>query len=416
MRKFNQYLLPSCLVMPMILHWILPAGIETKLYRHLFGITFFIPDFLYTLYLFLYNPKKQENYQYLNPKRRKILLGFAFIIIELTLLITTLKGITYSFDLLINNLSFIWLSLLFLLFPLSPNQIQLTKPFFVTALCILIAEVIIYSLGIMTYKTAAGAALKGQDYDGIMRISTTIGAATGTAVIIGLLGAVVLCTYQWSSKSKIIWIIAISIGVYFTMTRGTSLIWTLFIIYYFYINFLKGVNKTTKLRYISIGIILVLLFYSAGGMDPILNRVDHMEKSGDAGSGRESKWIKSMKMIEESAPWGYGLGQVQPEKAIEMQYKTPHHFAPHNVYTLISIELGYWGIIIFILFIFFIMSGTYYKSSLAVYLWLLWLINSNTESFILESESMALIMFAVMTITRFIYNKHEYYKNPMLSI
>ncbi|MCM1140952.1 MAG: O-antigen ligase family protein [Muribaculum sp.] len=407
MRKLKNYFLPGCLVMPMILHWLLPSGIETKLYIQLFGITLFIPDFLYIIYLILYNSNSNRNHPYLDSNRKKILAGFVFVIIVPITLILILKGVTYTFDLLTNNLSFIWLAVLFLCFPLSKKQIEFTRPFLSIALGILIIEVLIFSLGIMTYTTATGSSLKGQDYDGIMRISTTIGAATGTAVVIGLLGAVVLCTYRWSSRAKILWMITISLGVYFTMSRGTSLVWTIFIAYYFYINYLKKNRRSQKIKYLFGFLIIVSIFYLSGGMNPILNRVEHMQHSGDASAGRNSKWDKSMRMIADSAPWGYGLGQVMPEKAIEMQYTTPHHFAPHNVYTLVSIELGYFGIVIFILFIIFLMSGTYYKSSLAIYLWFVWLINSNTESFVLESESMALIMFAIMTITRFSHSQNQ---------
>lgn len=402
--KLQKYIIPGCLVLPMISRWILPSGIEDRLYLSILGISIFIPDLLYVFYIsdHLLSNRPQRH---ISINRQRFLIVFSIVTLCYVYLQLAFKGIYYVNDLIINNLSFVWLSLLFLLFPMSKKQLLLTKPFMTIALLLICVEVIIFSLGLMVYTTAAGNDLQGQDYGGILRISTTIGAATGTALILGLLSAVVLTVYNWRGRVRLMLMTISTVGIFFTMSRGTSLVWSIFLCYYFYTNYIKYSSTKLKRKYTLIAVCCIGLFYLVGGFNPILNRVEHMQDSVDATAGRDSKMDKSLRMVEMSAPWGYGLGQVFPEKAIERTYKPPYLFAPHNGYALMAIELGYVGIVLFIIFVVFMMTGINYKNSLGFYIWLVWLINNNTESILLDSEAMALLMFGIMSITKYINPK-----------
>lgn len=407
MGKYKKYFIPTIFVLPMILHWILPWGTELKFYASIGGITFFTPDILYVFYLVWYNTTSHSHRRIPMHRRAYLVLLSAVIVIYAWIVLVT-KDVGYIPDLIINNLSFVWLSLIFLLAPLSRQQIMLTKPIMVAALVILVAEVLLFSLGILHYTSASGNTLRGHDFGGAMRISTTVAAATGTAVVIGLLGAIVCTIYDFTKRDRIAVMLLTSLGVYFTMSRGTSLLWTIYMIYFFYRQFFKHVSAVRKMRALLGAVAVVSIFYLAGGFNPIINRYEHMKNSRDASAGRDEKFSTSMSMINKSMPFGYGLGQVMPEKAIESNHDTPHHFAPHNVYTLIAIELGVVGLALFVLFLLLLMSGISYKAPLSVYIVLAMLINFNTESFVLDSECMALLLFAIMSVTKYVYSPKLY--------
>ncbi|MCM1139814.1 MAG: O-antigen ligase family protein [Muribaculum sp.] len=400
MPHISKYIIPSCLILPMILHWILPWGIESRLYVKIANISLFVPDFLYVYYL--YGQYLRDDFPVLPSARKNCILTIIFFILIYVLVCGVLKNIGYIDALMVNNLSFFWLVIVFIFNPLDKEQIQLTKPLMLFALVFLVLEVLLYSLGILHYTTAAHTALQGQDYGGVMRISTTVGAATGTAVIIGLLGAICLTAYRWATmRQQIIIIILTSFGVFFTMSRGTSLCWASFVLYFFYTNYFRNYTFSKRVKSILILAAGLAAFYYVGGFNPILNRYEHMKASEDATAGRGSKFEKSMRMIDESAPWGYGIGQVMPEKSIEKDFRTPHHFAPHNAYTLVWIELGWPGLVMFLLLIIALFSASDYRKPLFVYLILYFAINANTESVILDSEFAALSMFAFMTIIKY---------------
>lgn len=398
----KKYLIPAFCVLPMIFHWILPSGIEDSLFLNIMGVRFFAPDLLYFVYVLYFNTAQYKVRKILPSKYKLRLLLLCICILAYSFVCLAFGSVNAGMiTLMVNNMSFVWFSLLFLLAPLSDRQIQLTKPFMVTSLAILISEVVLFSLGLMTYRTAMGNQLKGQDFDGFMRISTTIGAATGTAVVIGLLGALCLTVYKWNKIEKIILLLATTAGVYITMSRGSSIAWTLFVVYFVYKEYLYHVSFSKKFKLaIVISLVITALFY-VGVFRPILARFEHMEQSSDFSAGRDDKMDISIRMIKESFPFGYGLGQVFPEKAIALDYKAPNKFAPHNMYTLIGIELGIPGLLMYLLLIILLLRGINYKNPLSIYLWLVFLVNANTESILLDSEFAALILFAIMSITKF---------------
>lgn len=403
----GKYFIPGICVLPMICHWLLPSGIEDfKCYLDIFGVKFFVFDFLYIIYIIYYNTKSSGK-TCLSYGRKTRVVILCITIILYTILCLTFESVPNFMALIINNMSFVWFTLLFILAPLSKRQILLTKPFFVTALIILVCEVFIFSLGLMQYRSAVGTDLSGQDFDGFMRISTTIGGATGSAVIIGLLGAFCISIYEWNKLEQIALIVLTSIGVFFTMSRGTSLVWIIYVIYFVYSTYLKHTRFSTKIKALLGATILLTGLYYVGIFRPIENRFEHMEQSSDFSAGRDDKLAISLKMIDESAPFGYGLGQVFPNKAVALNFNEPHHFAPHNMYMLIAIELGWSGLFLYILLIFCLMSQINYKNPLAVYLCLLFIINANTESVLTDSEYSALIIFAIMAITKFSVSKSK---------
>lgn len=390
----RDFLLGAFIVIPMISHWILPWGGELNLYLDIFGIAFYLPDCLYFVYLIEKN-RQAKQFNIISHSSSAILILLLSVMVCYCSIILALKNIPYAFNVIINNLSIVWLSFVYLIYPLTPRQLQSTRPLMVGALLILVGEVILYGTGILYYNVGS-VHLQGQDYGGVMRISTTVAAATGTALIIGLLGASCLCLYDWTATKKIILICITSLGVFLTMSRGTSLVWGIFILFYcykFFFSNYRGIKKFRSLLGLSI---VVFVFYWAGGFNPLIARTEQMEESSDFTAGRNSKFDKSMKMIESSEPWGYGLAQVLPEKAVEKDFRAPYHFAPHNMYTLIAIELGYPGILLFILLIIFYISIISFKQPLSYYIILLLLINANTESVILDSEYASLLLFAIM--------------------
>ena len=397
MSSVRNYIIPNLLTIPMALHWILPWGMEQQLYAG----SFFMPDLLIFYYIFkrLTRPNNRHS---IGQHRKVALFIVCTAIILYVAILSVLKNINYTFPILIGNLSFVWYTVIYMFFPLNSEQIKYTKPVFIASLLILIGEVILYSSGILVYKTGAGNTLTGQDYNGFMRISTTVGAATGTALCIAIIGAITITLFSWKQWQRWTLIVMSALGIFFTMSRGASLIWVLFVIWLFYRDYYKKAKLSVKIKSLIAFVIFTIVFYSAGAMDPLLDRNSQLLHSSSYTAGRSDKAVYSQRMIEIYAPWGSGPAQILPEKAIEKDYDPPHHFAPHNVYFLIMIELGYPGIILFIALFLLLFSGLDYRRNLSWFLLLVFSIGFNTESVVLDAEFASLILFGVMASSRYI--------------
>lgn len=299
----KKYFMPSLVVIPMMLHWILPWSRELDLYIDLCGVSFFTPDFLYFLYFFL--KERPSNMTAIITRRQACILVLILIsILCYSMVQLALKGIDYAATIIVNNLSFVWLTIIYLLRPLTPKELARTRPLMLFALLFLVGEVLLYGFGVLHYTSATNDELLGQDYGGIMRISTTVGAATGTAVVIGLLGAINLTIYKLSMCSRIVLIVVSTIGVFFTMSRGSSLVWAIFLLIYFYMHFFKHYRFAKKVKSTIVLLVCLAAFNSLGGFTPILSRIEHMNSSDDVYASRDSKFEISKKMISESEPWG----------------------------------------------------------------------------------------------------------------
>jgi len=393
---FIKKIYPNLLLIPMMTHWILPASIEHNLYVNLAEIKFYLFNICYLLYIFLYSASSHNLSRYYLRFRNRI-VGCCILIFCFALLHCTLSSIPYSFAAIFNNLNYCYLAILFLAFPLSEDKVKYTKWPVLLSLIIITGEVILYGLGILTYQgiNDEDTAALGGTFGRIMRISTTVGAATGTGIIIMFLGGLALTLYSMTSFQKWCVLIISSFGVFFTVSRGASLSWTLLIMYYIYTRYLRHRRLGFKLRsLIGITCIGIGLFY-AGLFNPLIERYS-LKSDVDVSSGRDIRVETAINYYYNSGYMGVGLAQVYCDKSISDIMPNTYKVAPHNTYVTILAEQGIIGFLLFCSLLVIILRSLDYKNHLSVLIWLTILINMNTEAVLLHAEFMAPFLFITM--------------------
>lgn len=396
--RFPTYheIVPSFLVLPMISHWILPAGIEMNLYTSILSVPFYLPNLFYLIYILSYPCIKEEMFGSIFSRYWVLVCCFLFWI---TYTLTTL--LNYAEPLLpiiFNAYPIVWLAPIMLLWPLSGRQLQSTKYIMVFALLFICAEIFLYATGILTYRSeSTGVLLKGQEYaGGIMRISTTIGAATGTSVIVAWLGILCFSLYDFPSPVKWSLLVISIIAVFYTVSRGSIVVIAMYTMYYVYTNYLKGSSLKVKIASIAVTFAIIAGLYNISVFDAIKDRNEQLKKN--VYTGRDRHIENSLKIIEDSKGLGVGAAMMFPEKSIQKAVVPSKREASHNVLLIVAGETGIVGLFSFLGIILLMLFNADRNHSLYVFLWLALLINFNTEGVISMSEFIALYLFMLMSI------------------
>jgi O-antigen ligase len=135
----------------------------------------------------------------------------------------------------------------------------------------------------------------------------------------------------------------------YTWSRGSwlGIIFALFILFII-------LNRKTIVAYL--GILLLVPFAPAVLPETIIQRITTIGNITDTSTSyRVSIWQASLKMIKDHLFWGIGVGMeafrlVYPKYSLAGIENAPHS---HNLYLQICVELGLFGLIVFLLAIFF---------------------------------------------------------------
>ena len=396
--SFRNWLLPNLLFFPLAAHWLLPAGLEDTLYVNI-GLPFFLPDICYFLYIILYN-KKRENKKCMNSNTRNkvvVLSAILFIYSFFQLLLFTSCPFEDVFLLLLCNSSFVYFPFIFFAFPLTRPQIQPVKKILLFTSLIIVLEVILYGSGLLFYTAAGGDEYDlGYDYGGIVRVNTTIGAATGTGLVLCLVGIFVLCFIDLKSYIRFIFLGLNTVGVFFTISRGSIITWSLFLFFYF-ISLVKGVKKKNFGKVVLPICLFAAIMYYGGVLDPVLEREQTKREIGsDMTSGRDDRVNSVFQIINNSGGMGVGSGRVYPEKCLIDIIKSPYRMGPHNVYLTYLAELGYIGTVLIIIMYVIIIFRIGFHSTIGKIIPIIFLVNFNTEALIITAEVLPFIFFMLM--------------------
>jgi len=394
------FIMPFLLFFPMISRWILPSGIESLLIVEYKFYSLYLPDLTLLIYLYLQRRFGSINKDLFNLSFEKkfkliafLLIGYAFIIGVANNNSEIILPITSCF-------SWLYLTIIFVFFPLSKEQIEISKYIMIPTLLFLCVEILLYSLGIIQYTSSSGKELEAQEYADIYRISTTIGAATGSALIIMILGIVCTTRYKIPKWLKFTIYIITSVSILFTISRGAILTWTLYLILAFAIYFFS--NGFTLKKYLFLFFLAGLLieFNHLGVFEPLVQRTAQLSYDNQVESGRDVLRKKTMNIISESYYMGVGLGQVFPDKDVLNRIHSSHKTAPHNSYLIIFAELGFVGLVLF-LFMLIMMSLYLDYSKAAFWAWVfLLLVNFNTEGVLLHSEFWSAVLFFYLNLEK----------------
>lgn len=387
----------SCLlVLPMVIHWLLPDGIEQLLYVNLFGVVFFVPDFFYLAYILLYINKKQKN------ENDTIWLKMVCLILFLysTLLLFYNIELANTFDvinIILNNFCYIYFPIIFFCFPLSRNEMEKTKILILPATLIISAEVVLYSTGILSYTSSTGNSLTNDLYRAgdIFRVSTTVGAATGTSIVLLLLGVISTSFYKTAQSLRIILLLLVTIAMFMTMSRGAVMSWCIYLCLYLYINFLRKHSFIVKSTTIFAVVLSLFCLNWFGIFNPIIERNEKLENSG-LDSGRNARFAYAFDVFNSSYALGVGSGQVFPDKSISHKIDVKYKGAPHNVYLIYLAELGIVGLCLILLEMFLLLKELDYRSVMGMMIVPIFLLNMNTEGVFVAQEYFSLLMLYIL--------------------
>lgn len=269
------------------------------------------------------------------------------------------------------------------LIPFSDRYIKWLRILITAIFILLCIETILYSLGILYY---GGIKLGGERFNEIVRIHTTMGAATAAGAVLFML--LVWCLELWKGVKLIPYALffmgffAISI----TLSRGPFLMVCLMGLVYGGIVLKSRISSFNIKMFLSLLVIFLsiwLMAYTSVGED-ILGAFEKRGLKDD----RDVRRAAAISVFENYVFTGIGVGQyISPER---MQAKGVYGIgltSPHNTYLLILAEGGVIGIIIFLAglsTVFFEIVSRRLKSPLTIGLVTILMIGMNVEIFYVD--------------------------------
>lgn len=393
----SSFIIPNLLVIPIILRWLLPVSIEDRLNANIFGVYFFLPDLLYLIYILTYKGKPTL---YKNRKIAFMFLGLTFAFVLFQMLFSEGDS-NYKFNLIINSFSFIYIPFIYINWPLNRDGLEKIKITLLVSLLILCGEVLLYSLGILAYTTADGDDLTAGLYDtgGIMRISTTVGAATGTAIIILMLGCIITGYYQMGKVKLYSLFILITVTLLFTVSRGSLLIWLLYIGIYAFKK-LSDLSFLKKIGFMIVLAVSLVVLNNQGVFEPLKYRME--TNRTDVTTGRDDLNNEAIRLIEGTGYFGVGIGNVFPEKNIQYKFNVPHYIGMHNTYLTYVAEIGLIGLFFLLMFYLSVIGQLrFHKIPLSLVVICVLLISFNTEAVFVDQEYIALFFLLITAALNF---------------
>ena len=256
------------------------------------------------------------------------------------------------------------------------------------ALLLLICfQVYFYGLGFGTYISKFGDGTSIGEAGTASRVLTTVGAATGTSVFISLLSFLLLSLRTKIGKIEIAVFVMMATTVFITYSRGAVVILIAYLIIRF--NPFSDIRFFVK-RLSTVIIISLSLLASIGGilvLNPSVLKVwedrFYYLSAREFDSGRFLRVEHAMLELERSNYTGVGFGNYSARKKIIPTVFTRMSFvgisSPHNVYILLLVELGIFGILIYLMFIAKILLSSMKKKILLPIFIPIFLIGHNVE-------------------------------------
>ena len=355
-----------CLILPLVFKWLLPPGLETKLYCLIGPINIFIPNIL-----LLFAPRYFKRSQLYHTPLRAIFILWCIWEVFIVLFSQSPNALTNIFC----N-SFLFGALYLGLFhQFSEKQVFLIRPFIAISTIIISFQLILLSTGMVTYDLGD----VGSKFAGIIRVYTTAGESNGSGDLIAIGMFFVILTTR-NIKTKILMSIISIIGIFFTVSRG-PIAFVVLVFIYFWIKYFRK-----KMKYNIFFIFLLASLYIGGVFNPIIVRNSEKTTDGDYTAGRDVLIEYVLKEVNENNAQTFGLGVGNVYQTTEVLYskiKMPYSGAPHNSYVLLYAEQGIVGLSIFLVIIMIFFFKRYrYNKDVGVVLLVVLLTGFNTETVI----------------------------------
>lgn len=401
--KIIDFIVAYSYILPIISRWVLPSSIEQLFVIDLLGaFPFYTFDILY--FFFIIFATKRVN------TKRVVLFKLMFISISiLSFLSIIINDYISPKSFLISNQYFLFSILLFSFYKFTDNQLNHIKIPLLVSFFTLVVEIIIFSLKISTYELN----IIGENYGGVYRISTTIGAATGTGIIIFLLGGF-LCYLHRTKKAINIVILSLTlVTTFMTLSRGASIAVAIFSIPCLISLFgLNKINLKVVTRSLLALSVIIFIGLRLGLISPLIERVIALNEADRVMANRDNLFQKTYDIFLENCLFGVGNGNIFPTKDVQYSYFKPKYAsAPHNTFLLLLGENGIFSFIPFFIIVLLLIFSKHKKDNLLLYtlMILTFLILFNTEAIWIDEEY---CFFLSIIISCLLTDTGKYYKKP----
>lgn len=382
---------------PLICYYLLPSTYEDFISIDIGYFSFFVPEFSIIILLFLRKNKQPLNSAHFNFLKISILVMIMFGLVSCadTRHVYTLYACTVM-------LRFFSVILFCFYFSIKESLMGIVKYFILGLFLILSFEIIVFSFGLLSWVIP----LSSSDYGNVQRINSTIGAATGTAMVYYLLSIWAAELFYNNKKILLFIIINSCITMTVTMTRsGVLMILLLFLI--FIAKYLFSTQKSLKSKInlmVSTGLLLAIIIFSVekfGILDSFQRRIENAQlydAYNDDYAGRYVRAKQAIDFIADNPLIGVSPGHFH----VREKYAVNNigYGAPHNSYLLFATE---YGLIpsLFFFFSFFLILFRIIKympnSIVANGLIVFSVVGMNTESVIVEYIAWYYLLFLMMS-------------------
>lgn len=403
------------LILPALLRLILIESLEAGITVDFFGYSLFLPELSYLLLPFCAQIKNGSG-RYVKPNYTLVILALLGLIIDFLGALNS--GSNKYFTNFLAGSDFYLSILIFGVFPIRKEHLKILFFPVLVSWAIICLEVFLFSFGILKYSGDIGS----QDYGGIVRISTSVGAATGTAVAVLLLGVVsyFTCPMKYSRFKNFILYITLATACA-TLSRGAILFGLSWFMLYLRDILKKSSAKEFVNSILKVALIVFLLFSigsSIGLIDSVMARIDNMENANDVTSGRDERWEKAYTLIQENVFIGNGPNYYTLLKRGRlMDVDTLDLFSPHNTYILVLMQTGIFGFLIFLLLLYNLIAKVKIRiENSASFLFLLFIIVSFNTEIVFFFMEFTVPLLLVWYIANTEYNEFKREKNSIFHI
>lgn len=359
-----------CLTIPVVSKIILPSSFELLLEIHFGGIPIYFPNLL-VLYFFIGSKKNGGD---------KILKTILFLQIVFMLVgFVYSQYIQESLALLMVGNYYYYAIILGLACRLTLQERYWVERIYSFTLFILGFEVILLGLGIVEGFGETIVADEAQSFDDFFRVSTTAGAATGTAVHLYLL-TVICILLSNSPKWRIaLFVFGLSTTALTVSRGGTAAFLLYFVLWMFYKT--KD-NRNNRLKMVFGVLTAIALLYYVGVFNPLMKRIEIKTQDGTMMESREDRAEVALQIYDINADSKLlGLGHASLFRSPEMRHMgVDNVVAPHNSYVQTLCEQGIIGLTLMLLFWFTFICINRSNKAILISILPLLLVIWNTES------------------------------------
>ena len=356
--KRKDYIFVYLLIIPVICRWLFMVTLEEFFTISFFYYPLFIPEILFLFLPFYYvrtNKLKKNKLIFLS------IIGLFFVFLGLW--VNDYNSIYLNF---IGGTDFFITTFIVALFPLEKRHLKIIRWPILFSLFLLSLEVVLFST-VLSYSGLEDA----QSYGEIKRISTTVGGATGTSIIIFILSSIAFYLFYGRKYIQLLILVASTLSILFTLSRGAIIAQLLFLLYYF-LNNLKLNKSIFKFLFmiVLLVIISIILNNKYQVVSSVSQRIGNSVVSGDVTSGRTERFENAYSLFLNKPIFGNGsssLVSYDRAKAIKgSSVESLNSFSPHNFFLLILVDYGLLGFLLFGLILFEFIKISYQNKKLNI--------------------------------------------------